>query len=70
MIPNYFEQRQGVREAPLIITTDPTTPGTAILLSPVNMYNCSFIYFINMAIVSRFDPLHFELCNYMLLRNR
>lgn len=70
MIPNYFELRQGVREAPLIITTDTTTPGMARLLSPVNMYDCSFIYFINIAIVSQFDPLHFELCDYMLLRNR
>lgn len=68
LIPNYWELKQGIKSAPVIITTDSTTAGRATITGAVNMYSCSYIYFINIDINSAFDPLHFELCNFMLIR--
>jgi hypothetical protein len=68
LIPNYWEQKRGSASAPVIITTDPALTGRAVIQDAVNMFDCSYIYFINLDIVSRNDPMHLESCDHMLFR--
>lgn len=71
LLPNYWENRRGSQASPIIITTDTGAgAGSATLGTGINMFQCSFIYFVNIRIVSPFDPMHFEQCSYILVRGR
>lgn len=66
--PNYWEHRWGSITGPIII--DGADPGRTAHLSPVNIFDTRFLYFINVAFdVETNDQVHCEQCVAFLLRN-
>lgn len=66
--PNYWEYRWGTKSAPIII--EGADPGRKARLSPVNIYDTRFIYFINVSFdVEPNDPVHCEKCVALLIRD-
>ena len=79
MQPGYWSNKLGTQSAPIIITTDTgamdtngTTAGTmsAALIAGVNMFNCSYIYFLNLQVYDSYITYHFATCNNILVRNK
>ena len=66
-IPNYWENRFGTFNFPIIIQSYSTT---ATLQGDVNMFNSKYVYFININITPEptGDTFHCEQCSYVLLR--
>lgn len=69
MMPNYWENRHGTFNAPILFHGNGTSPGQVVLSGDVNMYNSRYIYFENLTINRNGDALHCELCDHILLRN-
>jgi len=66
--PNYWENRLGTYAAPIII--EGVEPSRAARLSSVNIYNCQYLYFVNVRFdVQQGDQVHCEQCVGFLLRN-
>ena len=66
-IPGYWENRKGTFTSPITIE-NADTPGT-VILSNVNVFGCSYLYFINLSIlVNGGDGFHCEQCDHLLLR--
>ena len=69
-LPVYMEKRYGTYDSPILIESV-DGPGMAILNGPLNVFDCQYLYFLDLVIgdpVTGYDPLHFEACRYMLIR--
>lgn len=67
--PNYWESRYGTPSAPIIIQGE-GDGSRSPRLSPVNIFDTSHLYFINLQFdVTGGDQFHCELCQGILLRN-
>lgn len=66
-MPNYWENRHGTANFPIIFQS---YSETATLTGDINMFNCSYVYFINLNITPEpaRDVFHCEQCSYILLR--
>lgn len=69
MIPNYWENKYGTYNAPILIRGNGTTRQQVLLTDTVNMYNVHYVYFDNLKIALGGDVFHCELCDHILLRN-
>ena len=75
-----MQYKQGTQAAPLIITTDtdasiagvPGADGTMTIASLVgiNLYQCSYIYFVNVAVIDQYSPIMIQQSTYILVRRR
>ncbi|WP_354700141.1 hypothetical protein DSM112329_00404 [Paraconexibacter sp. AEG42_29] len=65
--PNFWEDRQGTARHPVIVQAE-SGPDSVVLPS-INAKGLSYIYFLRVRIDSRFDPLHCEACDHLLLRD-
>lgn len=65
-IPNYFENSHGTYQFPVVIQAQ--TPGTVTFTRDFNVFNCRFLYLIDLSFSTNGDSLHFEACHYVLLR--
>ncbi|MEK6752868.1 MAG: right-handed parallel beta-helix repeat-containing protein [Chloroflexota bacterium] len=69
MTPNYWENRHGTFDAPVLFRGNGASRGQVVLSGDVNMYNSRYIYFENLTINRIGDAFHCELCDHILLRN-
>ncbi len=69
-IPNYWEDKNGTRQFPIIINSVDGT-GTAVLQGDINAFDVSYFYLIGLNITPSpaGDALHFEKSDHILLRN-
>ena len=68
VVPNYWENRLGTRDAPIIVRAADGA-GTA-RLPTVNVFGCRHLYFDGLDIsAGGGDVLHFEACSQILVRN-
>jgi hypothetical protein len=65
--PVYWESRYGSRQAPIILQSA-YEPGSAILEGFVNIFDCRYLYWMNLAITTQGDAFHCEQCDHLLLR--
>ncbi len=66
--PNYWESKWGTRAAPIII--EGADPGRTAHLASVNVFDCRYLYFINLAFDREpQDIIHCEQCTAFLLRD-
>jgi hypothetical protein len=70
-IPNYFELKYGTYRYPVIIQS--ADGAGKVFLTSLNIAHCNYIYLINLnitkeAISGASDALHFEGCNYALVK--
>jgi hypothetical protein len=68
-MPSYWELRHGTVQAPIVIQAA-DGPRSARLEGDVNMFDCSYVYFIDLDVVPSppGDALHYEQCDHILLR--
>lgn len=69
-LPNYMENKRGSYANPVIIQAAQGR-GTATLQGDLNVYNCSYLYLLDLQIVPNppGDVLHFEKVEHALIRN-
>jgi Right handed beta helix region len=66
--PNYWESKWGTRAAPIII--EGADPGRTAHLGSVNVFDCRYLYFINLSFDREpADMIHCEKCTGFLLRD-
>jgi hypothetical protein len=65
----YWEQRRGTQTAPVVLLA---VDGwhTALFTNDVNMFNCSYVYFVGVDIIPApaGDAFHCERCDHVVLR--
>lgn len=66
-LPNYWENRQGSREWPIILNAVDGT-GTAEIQGNLNVYDVDYLYLLGVAVRNDGDVFHCELCDYLLFR--
>lgn len=66
--PNYWESKWGTRSAPIIV--EGADPGRTAHLASVNIFDCRYLYFINLSFDREpQDMIHCEQCTAFLLRD-
>lgn len=69
-IPNYFEERRGTKEHPIIIKSE--RRGDVTIAGGFNIAYCNYVYLINLEFYApnaTADVVHFQFGNHLLLRN-
>lgn len=67
ILPNYWESRYGTADAPIIITSE--HQAASVVLANVNIYDSTYIYFVNVTMTGGGDVFHCEKCDHILLRD-
>lgn len=68
LVPNFFEERYGTREFPILIETTGAPGDTR--LPALNFFDCRYVYLIGLEIAAGGgDALHFEKGDHILLRS-
>jgi hypothetical protein len=65
ILPSYWESRYGTSDAPIIIQG---TGINTLLAGNINVYDTSYIYFLDLSISYGADAFHCELCDHLLIR--
>lgn len=66
--PNYWEDRHGTREFPIILTAA-DGPGTARLLgNSMSVYDVDYLYLLSLRLENDGDVFHCEQCDHLLIR--
>ena len=70
LMPNYWEDRQGTAQFPIIIRSADGA-GSATITRDLNVANVSYLYLIDLAIIPAGggDVVHCERCNYLFIKN-
>jgi len=66
-LPNYWENRQGSRDFPVILNAVDGV-GTAEIQGNLNIYDVDYLYLLGVIVRNSADVFHCELCDYLLLR--
>ncbi|KAI9034601.1 pectin lyase fold/virulence factor [Hyaloraphidium curvatum] len=66
-VPTFMENAHGTYRFPVVIRGE--TLGTVTLTRDLNLFNCRYLYIMDLALRTQGDSLHFELCDFVLLRN-
>ena len=66
-LPNYWENRQGSRDFPVILNAVDGA-GTAEIQGNLNVYDVDYFYLLGVTVRNDGDVFHCELCDYLLLR--
>lgn len=62
-----FENAHGTYQFPIILQS--VTPGTVTFTRDFNIYNCRYLYLLDLTFRTHGDSIHFETCHNILLRN-
>lgn len=66
-LPNYWDERKGTREFPIILNAVDGT-GTAEIQGNLNLYDVDYFYLLGVTVRNDGDVFHCEQCDYLLLR--
>ncbi|KAI9031970.1 pectin lyase fold/virulence factor [Hyaloraphidium curvatum] len=66
-VPYWFENAHGTHAFPVVLQAA-DGPGTVVIEQFLNIYNCRFLYLVDLTVSTRSEALHFEKCHYVLLR--
>lgn len=66
-LPNYWEDRRGSRDFPIVLNAVDGV-GTAEIQGNLNVYDVDYFYLLGVTIRNSGDVFHCELCDYLLLR--
>ncbi|MFM7677997.1 MAG: right-handed parallel beta-helix repeat-containing protein, partial [Roseiflexaceae bacterium] len=68
VLPNYWEDRHGTAQFPIIITSQ-YGHDTVTLTHDLNIANVDYLYLIGLTIAPASDVVHCERCRYLLIRD-
>ncbi len=66
-VPNYWEGRHGTFQFPVILRAS-SGPGTVTIPYDVNIFDCTYLYIIDLKVVAGGEPIHFDSCDHVLLK--
>lgn len=67
-VPYYMENAHGTWQYPIVIQSL-SGRSSVTITQFLNIYNCRFLYLLDLNINTKSESLHFEACHYVLLRN-